>query len=119
MSEWIEWHGGACPVLPDVQVEVEYRDECDGERVKGYAKEWNAFWRNGTICRYRIISQDSELDRLRKENAALRGAFEALSHAFAEVSHAYCNPRWFTGGHEAANAHIYRWLSDGGKIIDA
>jgi hypothetical protein len=68
MSEWIEWHGGECPVPDGTLVHVRYRDgeesvilranihDDENERDAGYA-----FWRNdgysNDIVAYRIIHQ--------------------------------------------------------------
>ncbi|MDE2107281.1 MAG: hypothetical protein KGL39_59335 [Patescibacteria group bacterium] len=68
MSDWIEWHGGECPVGPDVRVQVELQN---GNRFENVASEWSIVWGSGWIVRYRIVSQDSEFDRLRAERDAL------------------------------------------------
>ena len=82
MSDWIEWHGGEQPVADDVVVEIRLRN---GSFEEGYPAQFLR-WHNAEaeskdsifdIIAYRIVSQDSEIDRLRKENAALREALQA------------------------------------------
>lgn len=55
-TDWIEWHGGECPVADGTLVEVMFKDgtvECDF-RPEWSPSMWN--WYNNIIA-YRIISQ--------------------------------------------------------------
>ncbi len=72
MSDWIEWHGGEQPVEDDVVVGVKLRNGYPEYPVAAGNLRWIHLNSGGDIIAYRIVSQDSELDRLRKENVALR-----------------------------------------------
>ena len=84
MSDWIEWHGGEQPVADDVVVEIRLRN---GSFEEGYPAQFLR-WHNAEaeskdsvfdIIAYRIVSQDSELDRLRAENQEFRFALQRIA----------------------------------------
>lgn len=83
MTDWIEWHGGAQPVADDVVVEVVLACEtfADHDPEPAPAKEWR--WqhdgRGADIIAYRIVSQDSELDRNAKLFCDLKSDEEKAS----------------------------------------
>jgi len=55
--EWIEWHGGECPVTPEYTVEVRFRD---GDVVRDDAPhrwDWNHLDYHGDIVAYRVLSK--------------------------------------------------------------
>ena len=98
MSDWIEWHGGEQPVADEVVVEVKLRNGTVlGEDPPEFYRWTNSSTKDVCyeydIIAYRIVSQDSELDRLRKENAALRRTLDRISRldvsAFTAESSAY------------------------------
>ena len=89
MTDWIEWHGDEQPVADDVEVEVKFCDETDDSLVEPFGEARGFCWEHsddeGDIIAYRIVSQDSELDRLRKENAALREALQGCIPIMARM----------------------------------
>lgn len=77
MTDWIDWHGGECPVRPDagVEVEVEFRG---GRKAKGppYDFDWNSDW----IIRYRILDAEPRGVRMSESQ------FEALADWLLEMT---------------------------------
>lgn len=55
MTDWIEWKGGECPVLPDRQVEVRFRAGSEDRDVADLL-----YWHHGNgpsdIVAYRVLS---------------------------------------------------------------
>ncbi len=90
MTDWIEWHGGEQPVADDVRVDLLLRD---GEaRVNMHASlcRWTHVkptdvFHDYDITAYRI-TQPSELERLRAENARLQEALQAIADDMTETA---------------------------------
>lgn len=55
--EWIEWHGGACPVPKGTDVEIMF---ADGDVVRDgdpHDWDWRHIGRMGDIVAYRVLSK--------------------------------------------------------------
>lgn len=63
-SDWIDWHGGTCPVLPDTLVEVVYRDSpevIEGPiRAKAASELWSGQNDGDDIICYRIVREGEQ-----------------------------------------------------------
>ena len=57
-AEWIEWHGGSCPLPKKTPIEVRFRD---GRTARAWAGYWHSSWlafKSGpAIIAYRILGQ--------------------------------------------------------------
>ena len=62
---------------------------------------------------------ESELDRLRTENAALREALGVAMQAIMEMAHAHSDPNWFTNGQRGAHLQFFLWHKNGMEAIRA
>ena len=58
-NDWIDWHGGDCPVDPETVVNVWMRDEenIDAKNIELPPREWtwNHMDDDGDIIKYRIV----------------------------------------------------------------
>ena len=53
--EWIEWHGGECPVAPETRVEVKFRSgECNSKFKAGTWNWKHSGWASDIIA-YRVL----------------------------------------------------------------
>jgi hypothetical protein len=57
-AEWIEWHGGNCPLPKKTMIEVRFRD---GGTARAWAGHWYSSWlafeRGPAIIAYRIVGE--------------------------------------------------------------
>ena len=53
MNEWIEWHGGECPVDGGVSVEILFYDSLC--LVQATAKSADCKWNQQDIIAYRVV----------------------------------------------------------------
>lgn len=55
-DDWIEWHGGECPVAPDTWLQAKFRD---GDIETKQAGHWDVCWQNDNmpedIIAYRLV----------------------------------------------------------------
>ena len=55
-GQWIEWHGGECPVEPETRVEVRFTDDYElGEPMSAACWNWEHSNRWSSIIAYRIV----------------------------------------------------------------
>lgn len=59
MSEWVDWHGGACPVDYTVRVDIEFRDRCVCENEQACNYRWSHIESISDIVKYRIRSDEN------------------------------------------------------------
>ena len=55
--QWIEWHGGECPVPAGADVEVEFRDGSKARHYSARAWYWGYSGHGADIIRYRVIDR--------------------------------------------------------------
>ncbi|MHB8283634.1 MAG: hypothetical protein ACYDD1_03065 [Caulobacteraceae bacterium] len=60
-AEWVEWHGGHCPVAPQSLVHVKFRDQIDGfeERHDADGLRWDHRGSGGDILAYCLAQADA------------------------------------------------------------
>lgn len=83
MTNWIEWHGGECPVPAGTKVDVKFRD---GKQSTNLAGRWNYCWENEgghwDIIAYRIHTDaPNKLEALRKAIEPLLSASKSDPNA--------------------------------------
>jgi len=86
-GEWVEWHGGECPVAPDTLVDVEFKDGDIHKRLQARGWKWIHHKAPGDIIRYRVspagqgetgqAGEDEGFDSIRQ---ALTAAFDELGN---------------------------------------
>lgn len=92
MNDWIEWHGGECPVPHGTEVEVKCADGGVGRRAAGMLI-WSHFFSKGDIVAYRVVKPAAHVDpELLRETFA---PLEDLTAAQAREPHvdAQCGNR--------------------------
>lgn len=60
---WIEWRGGACPVVPNALVDVLYRGGYGNSRTAMFC-EWGHDGRRCDIIAYRVVQDDSDAKKI-------------------------------------------------------
>ena len=65
---WIKWHGGECPVPPDMRVTVKFRDgdSQSGHPAYAYAYSWRHDGDGADIVEYRIVIEQADLNAAEK-----------------------------------------------------
>lgn len=64
-GDWIEWHGGECPVPPETKVEVELRGGAVMEACAG-DYYWDHYDDDGDIVSYRTVTEQADLGAAEK-----------------------------------------------------
>ena len=76
-NEWIEWHGGYCPVALGTEVEILTR-----KGTGGIAKAGECWWGNngwpGDIVKYRLAQPEIDLAEARSKSCALSCIMSAV-----------------------------------------
>ena len=98
MTDWINWHGGECPVGPSVRVEVDLRDGYTGAYGAADDFRWGHDGTGGDIIRYRILDPEPQGVRLTEAQ------FEALVVLMDEIAASWLchNPNEPTDAKSAA-----------------
>jgi len=61
MSEWIQWHGGECPVARDASLSIRFRDGCEMPGAGDDSLRWSHSGGNGDIVAYRIVETEAHM----------------------------------------------------------
>ena len=96
MSDWIEWHGGECPVPPDTMVEVRYRSAILPISAADLACRENWDWQPSEhgltgsfdIVAYRVVSEGPKPDQPDMVNSPPHytdGGIEAIDYIEAKL----------------------------------
>jgi len=96
MSDWIEWHGGECPVPPDTMVEVRYRSAILPKSGPDLARFEDWYWQphevglagSFDIVAYRVIGQEpkpAQPDMVNSPPHYTDGGIEAIDYIEAKL----------------------------------
>lgn len=77
-GEWIEWHGGECPVGPSTPIEVEFAGGNKNLHSQPGDMRWGHCGSNNDIVAYRLVKAPALPDGLAK-------AFDSLSKALSKA----------------------------------